>query len=115
MSISPEIRTRISELTQSEPVFLFMKGNPAAPQCGFSAQVVSILDRLIPNYGSFDVLSDPDMRNGIKEFSDWPTIPQLFIDGELVGGCDITLELHQSGELKKLLDEAEQKAVSDTN
>ena len=103
MSLSPEIRTRISELTQSEPVFLFMKGNPAAPQCGFSAQVVSILDRLIPNYGSFDVLSDPDMRNGIKEFSDWPTIPQLYIQGEFMGGCDIIKEMYENGELHQAL------------
>ena len=103
MSLSPETRTRISELTQSESVFLFMKGNPAAPQCGFSAQVVSILDRLIPNYGSFDVLSDPEIRNGIKEFSDWPTIPQLYIGGEFMGGCDIVLEMYENGELHEAL------------
>lgn len=103
MSLSPEIRTRLSELTQSEKVFLFMKGNPAAPQCGFSAQVISILDRLIPTYATFDVLSDPDVRNGIKDFSDWPTIPQLYIGGEFMGGCDIIKEMYENGELHQAL------------
>ena len=103
MTLSPDTRARISELTQSESVFLFMKGDPTAPQCGFSAQVVSILDRLIPSYGSFDVLSDPEIRNGIKEFSDWPTIPQLYVGGEFMGGCDIIKEMYENGELHEAL------------
>ena len=81
------------------------KGDPSAPQCGFSAQVVSILDRLIPGYASFDVLSDPEIRNGIKDFSEWPTIPQLYVKGEFVGGCDIIREMFEAGELQKLLEE----------
>ncbi len=90
---------RIEQLVRSKPVFLFMKGNPAAPQCGFSAQVIQILDRLVSDYGSFDVLSDPELRDAIKEYSDWPTIPQLYVDGEFMGGCDIVKEMYETGEL----------------
>lgn len=103
MSLDPQTRERIDQLVASEPVFLFMKGNPQAPQCGFSAQVVSILGKLVPAYGTFDVLQDPDVRNGIKEYSDWPTIPQLYIAGEFVGGCDIIQEMYSSGELQEAL------------
>ena len=103
MSLDAETRDRISALVRSNSVFLFMKGNPEAPQCGFSAQVVSILGRLAPAYGTFDVLSDPVVRDGIKEFSDWPTIPQLYIEGEFVGGCDIIQEMYATGELHETL------------
>ena len=103
MSLDPQTRERIDQLVASEPVFLFMKGNPEAPQCGFSAQVVSILGKLVPAYGTFDVLQDPDVRDGIKEYSDWPTIPQLYISGEFVGGCDIIQEMYASGELQEAL------------
>jgi monothiol glutaredoxin len=97
----------IDGMVKSNKLFLFMKGSPSAPQCGFSANAAGILQsygvREIPH---FDVLSDPDVRQGIKEYSDWPTIPQLYIGGEFVGGSDILTELHQSGELRGLLQKA---------
>ena len=80
-----------------------MKGTREAPQCGFSAQVIQILDSLVPDYTTLDVLSDPEVRSGIKEFSEWPTIPQLYVDGEFVGGCDIVGEMYRSGELHQTL------------
>ena len=101
--MSPDTRQRITDLVESDPVLLFMKGSPEAPQCGFSAQVVQILGRLVPGFGSFDVLSDPEVRDGIKDFSDWPTIPQLYIKGEFVGGCDIIREMYANGELHTAL------------
>jgi len=101
--ISDAFRTRISGLVAQSPVVLFMKGNRRAPQCGFSAQVVQILDELVPEYETVDVLSSAELRDGIKEFSQWPTIPQLFINGEFVGGCDIVRALKESGELEQLL------------
>jgi monothiol glutaredoxin len=103
MSLDPALRERLESIVRSDRVVVFMKGTPDAPQCGFSAQVVSILGRLIPSYGSFDVLSDREVREGIKEFSDWPTIPQLYVAGEFQGGCDIVKELYASGELQQLL------------
>ena len=103
MALSPELRDRIQSIVGSERVVVFMKGNPDAPQCGFSSQVVSILNRLLPRYGSFDVLEDRDVREGIKEFSNWPTIPQLYIDGEFQGGCDIVKEMYANGELHRAL------------
>ena len=96
-------------------VVLYMKGTKEMPMCGFSNTVVQLMNSYGIPYVDVNILTDPEIRVKLSEISNWPTIPQLFIDGELVGGCDITLELHQSGELKKLLDEAEQKAVSDTN
>ena len=80
-----------------------MKGNRQMPQCGFSAQVVQILDSLVPDYDTVDVLSDPEVRQGIKEYSSWPTVPQLYVRGEFVGGCDIVTEMYQSGELHNAL------------
>jgi monothiol glutaredoxin len=103
MSLDTALRERLDSIVKSDRVVLFMKGNPDAPQCGFSAQVVSILGRLLPRYGSFDVLSDREVRDGIKEYSNWPTIPQLYVDGEFQGGCDIVKELYASGELAQLL------------
>jgi monothiol glutaredoxin len=103
MSLDPALRERLESIVRSDRVVVFMKGTPDAPQCGFSAQVVSILGRLVPTYGSFDVLSDREIREGIKEFSNWPTIPQLYVDGEFIGGCDIITDLHESGELAALL------------
>ena len=103
MSLSPQLRERIQSIVGAEKVVLFMKGDPDSPQCGFSSQVVSILNRLLPRYGSFDVLSDREVREGIKEFSNWPTIPQLYIDGEFQGGCDIVKEMYATGELHKAL------------
>lgn len=83
------------------PVMLFMKGTPNFPQCGFSSAVIQILDYLGVDYGSENVLADPAIRQGVKDFSDWPTIPQLYVRGEFVGGCDIIREMFESGELKK--------------
>ena len=103
MSISPELQSRIQGIVDSGSTVLFMKGNPAAPQCGFSAQVVQVLNRLLPEYQTFDVLSDSEVREGVKDFSDWPTIPQLYIDGEFMGGCDIVKEMYDSGELHDAL------------
>lgn len=103
MSIPPELQSRIQGIVDSGPTVLFMKGNPAAPQCGFSAQVVQVLNRLLPEYETFDVLSDGEVREGVKEFSDWPTIPQLYVGGEFLGGCDIVKEMYDSGELHDAL------------
>ncbi|MEO6600147.1 MAG: Grx4 family monothiol glutaredoxin, partial [Polyangiaceae bacterium] len=101
--ITDALRTRISGLVTNSPVVLFMKGNRRTPQCGFSSQVVQILDELLPEYETVDVLSSAEIRDGIKEFLQWPTIPQLFINGEFVGGCDIVRALKESGELNQLL------------
>ena len=103
MSLSPELRDRITARVQSNSVLLFMKGNRHQPQCGFSARMVEMLDSLTSDYETFDVLSDPEVREGIKEFSNWPTIPQLYVNGEFTGGCDIVQEMFASGELHKAL------------
>jgi monothiol glutaredoxin len=103
MSLDPATKQRIDDLVKQHRVLLFMKGDRSFPQCGFSATVVQILDRLIPDYETVDVLSDPAIRDGIKAYSSWPTIPQLYIDGEFQGGCDIVRELYASGELKDKL------------
>ena len=94
-----EIQSRID----SAPVMLFMKGTPMFPQCGFSARVVQILKHAGVPFATTNVLEDPEIRDGIKSFSNWPTIPQLYIKGEFVGGCDIVTEMYQSGELQALL------------
>jgi monothiol glutaredoxin len=99
MSLSPALQDRIESLIRSDRVVLFMKGNRQRPQCGFSAQVVQILDALVPDYTTVDVLADPEIRDGVKQFSSWPTIPQLYVAGEFVGGCDIVKELFASGEI----------------
>lgn len=91
-------------------VVLYMKGNPTFPQCGFSSVASQILQRLGVEFKSVDVLQHPDIRQGIKEFSDWPTIPQLYIKGEFIGGCDIMKEMYENGELKQLLQEKGVKA-----
>jgi len=97
MSISDLLRERIASLIRSDRVVLFMKGTPASPRCGFSATVVRLLNAVGVPYTSFDVLQDPELREAIKEYSSWPTIPQLYIDGEFIGGCDIVEELYASG------------------
>ncbi|MDI4664488.1 Grx4 family monothiol glutaredoxin [Xanthobacter autotrophicus] len=94
---------RIQDIISSSDVVLFMKGVPAAPQCGFSAAVVQVLAQVGVPYRAVDVLQDPFVREGIKAFSNWPTIPQLYIKGEFVGGCDIVREMFQAGELTALL------------
>ena len=103
MAIEPALQTRIQEVIASDRVVLFMKGSRNFPQCGFSATVTQILNGLVPQYKTVNVLTDPDLREGIKAFSEWPTIPQLYVDGKFVGGCDIVRELFQSGELQGLL------------
>ena len=99
---------RIKQDVTSNPVVLYMKGTPVFPQCGFSAAVVQILSELGVKFKGIDVLIDPEIRQGIKEFSSWPTIPQLYVKGEFVGGCDIIREMYETGELKQVL---EQKGV----
>ncbi len=96
-------RQRIEDDIKKNKVFLYMKGTPASPMCGFSARTAAILQSYGIPFGSFNIFDDEDIRAGIKEYADWPTIPQLYINGEFVGGCDIVTELHESGELKKLL------------
>jgi len=97
----------IKEQVAGNRVVLYMKGTPQSPQCGFSATATEILKRCgVPEFFSVNVLENAEIRNGIKEFANWPTIPQLYVNGELVGGCDITLEMYKSGELQQLLAEA---------
>jgi monothiol glutaredoxin len=103
MTLTPELRTKLEQLIASDEVVLFMKGTRSFPQCGFSASVVNILNTLVPKYATVNILSDPDVRNGLKELSNWPTFPQLYVKGELVGGADIVRQLHESGELAKVL------------
>ncbi|MDP9151205.1 MAG: Grx4 family monothiol glutaredoxin [Myxococcota bacterium] len=103
MALNEAVRSRIADLVARHRVVLFMKGTRTAPQCGFSAQVVQILDELLPAYETVDALASPELREGIKEFSQWPTIPQLYVEGKFVGGCDIVREMSASGELQRLL------------
>ena len=103
--IEKETYDRLQTAVTTKDVVLFMKGSPDFPQCGFSAAVVQVLDYLGVEYGSVDVLQDPDVREGIKEFSQWPTIPQLYVKGEFIGGCDIIREMAQPGELQELFQE----------
>ena len=101
--VASPINDFIAKAVAENPVVLFMKGVPEAPQCGFSAQVVQILDHLGADFVGVNVLQNDQLRDGIKAFSDWPTIPQLYVKGEFVGGCDIVREMFQAGELKTLL------------
>jgi monothiol glutaredoxin len=101
----PAINDRIANDIAANDVVLYMKGTPVFPQCGFSAAVVQILTGLGVKFKAFDVLADPALREGIKAFSNWPTIPQLYVKGEFVGGCDIVREINATGELKTLLAE----------
>lgn len=101
--MSEDVHAKIAEVVAAHPVVLFMKGSRRFPQCGFSSRVVSMLDQFLPRYETVNVLSDPALRDGIKAFSQWPTIPQLYVRGKFVGGCDIVTEMHESGELATLL------------
>ena len=101
---NPAIERIQSEITEN-PVMLYMKGTAMFPQCGFSARVVQILTHLGVNFKTANVLEDAELRDGIKQFSNWPTIPQLYVKGEFIGGCDIVTEMYQSGELKTALEE----------
>lgn len=103
MSLSPELRQRIDSILRENRVVLFMKGNRAQPQCGFSGKAVQILDDLLPEYATVNVFADPEIREGIKLYSNWPTLPQLYVNGEFIGGSDIIREMSQDGELEKVL------------
>ncbi len=102
MTVQERIRSQIA----GSRVVLYMKGSPQFPQCGFSAKAAQLLSACGARYASYDVLQDPELRQGLKEFANWPTFPQLYIDGELVGGCDIMAELYQKGELQKMVAKA---------
>ncbi len=95
---------KITNLINSNKIFLFMKGSPEMPQCGFSNKVVEILQEKGVQFSHFDILSDEHMRQAVKEYANWPTYPQLWVNGKLIGGCDIVMQLAQSGELEKALD-----------
>ncbi len=97
-----QVKERIAAIVSKDDVVLFMKGTTLFPQCGFSSRAVAILDHLGVPFETVDVLQDPEIRQGIKEYSDWPTVPQLYVKGEFVGGCDIIREMFQAGELQQL-------------
>jgi monothiol glutaredoxin len=103
MNMDATVSDRIKSDLSSNDVVLFMKGTPVFPQCGFSAAVVQVLTHLGVKFKGIDILQDPSLRQGVKEFSNWPTIPQLYVKGEFVGGCDIVREMFESGELQTLL------------
>ena len=103
MTTDATVTDRIKQDIADNTVVLFMKGTPVFPQCGFSARVVQILTQMGVKFKGIDVLADPAIRQGIKEFSNWPTIPQLYVKGEFVGGCDIISEMYENGELKQVL------------
>jgi len=111
MSENPVI-ARIKQEVEETPVVLFMKGTPMFPQCGFSAAVVQALSNLGVKFKGIDVLTDPSLREGIKQYANWPTIPQLYVKGEFIGGCDIVREMYETGELQQLFEE---KAVDFAN
>ena len=100
-----DVQARIEEVVKNNDIVLFMKGTPLFPQCGFSSRAVAILDHLGVKYETVDVLQDPEIRAGIKDYSDWPTVPQLYVKGEFLGGSDIMMEMFQAGELQALVDE----------
>ena len=106
-----DIKQRIKDQVTGSPVVLYMKGTPQAPQCGFSAMAIQVLNACgVREFATVNVLADAEVRQGIKEYANWPTIPQLYVNGEFVGGSDIIREMYQSGELQKLLEHARQKA-----
>ena len=100
-----DVNARIDEIVKNHDTVLFMKGTALFPQCGFSSRAVAILDHLNVGFETVDVLQDPEIRQGIKAYSDWPTIPQLYVKGEFVGGSDIMMEMYEAGELQQLLQE----------
>lgn len=102
---------RISEIVNGNDVVLFMKGTPLFPQCGFSSKAIAILEHLGVEYATVDVLQDMEIRSGIKAFSDWPTIPQLYVKGEFIGGSDIMMEMFQAGELQQVMEDSGVKAA----
>ena len=102
MTVS-DTQARIADIVKQDDIVLFMKGTQFFPQCGFSSRAIAILDRLGADYKTVDVLQDPEVRQGIKQYSDWPTVPQLYVKGEFVGGSDIMMEMFESGELQELV------------
>ncbi len=110
--MSNEVNTRIEEQLSSHDILLYMKGSPDFPQCGFSGQAVAALNAIGQPYAYVNIFEDPEIREGLKVYSNWPTFPQLYVKGELIGGSDIVIEMYQSGELKTLLDDA--KAGAET-
>ncbi len=98
------VNERIKQQLDSHPILLYMKGTPDFPQCGFSAQTVGVLGSVGAEFSYVNIFEDPEVREGLKQYSNWPTFPQLYINGELIGGCDIVMELHESGELKQLIE-----------
>ncbi len=104
--MTPDVKERIDQLVNSHKILVFMKGNKLMPQCGFSNNVVQILSTLGVPFETVDVLADPDIRQGIKEYSNWPTIPQVYINGEFIGGSDILIEMYQKGELQQQVEVA---------
>lgn len=105
-AMTPELNERLSSIVQQDKIVVFMKGSKLMPQCGFSNNVVQILNSLGVPFSTVDVLEDYDIRQGIKEFSSWPTIPQVYINGEFIGGSDILIELYQNGELQQMVEVA---------
>jgi monothiol glutaredoxin len=105
------VQDRIRQQVEGNAITLYMKGTPDFPQCGFSGRAVNLLRACGAKFAAVDVLADPEIREGIKQYANWPTIPQLYIKGQLIGGSDIMLELHQKGELQKLVDEAGAKTA----
>ena len=100
-----DVRARIDEIVKNSDIVLFMKGTPLFPQCGFSSRAIAILDHLGVKFETVDVLQDPEIRQGIKDYSDWPTVPQLYVKGEFLGGSDIMMEMFEAGELQALVEE----------
>jgi len=106
-----DVTERIKSQIGAQPVVLFMKGTPDFPQCGFSAQTVAALKAVGAKFHAVNIFEDPELRDALKQYSNWPTYPQLYVNGELVGGCDIALQMYHSGELKTLVDEAARSAA----
>ncbi len=106
-----DVMDRIREQVEKNPVVIFMKGTPQLPQCGFSSRAAQALQACGKDFGYVNVLADPEIFENLPRFANWPTFPQIYINGELIGGCDITLELFQSGELKKMVEAAHEKAA----
>ena len=104
-----DVMDRIRQQVEDNPVVIFMKGTPQFPMCGFSSRAVEALKRCDQEFGYVNVIADQEVMQNLPRFADWPTFPQVYIDGELIGGCDITLEMFESGELKKMVDEAHDK------